>query len=192
MAVHKAVHPLQVTVGTSGHRYHVSAPCRDKGGCIQLSFGDDTFRGAFDAVDVVGNQFRSGEHFEVFMERGTELDVYQPSLFQIVEAETGFFKSALGHVLHRRGDVQLFRRVCTDVAFVRQPFQLHRSERGFVGRFLGMLGGSGAVRGCWPGACPVSFGGEVHQRISCLSSAMLSASVVCHSAPSAVMAFVES
>lgn len=54
MAVHKTVHPLQVTVGTSGHRYHVSAPCRDKGGCIQLSFGDDTFRVPLDAVDVVG------------------------------------------------------------------------------------------------------------------------------------------
>ena len=87
MRLHKTIQPREVAAGTVGHAHHIRAADGEEREQVDFAFGDDALRGARDAVDIVRNEFGTGDHFEILAPVAI-FGVNQLVFFKIIETET--------------------------------------------------------------------------------------------------------
>ena len=87
MRFYKPVHPIEVILRSGRHGDYVFSSGTHEGTGVELAFGNDAFRSIGNGVDIIGNQFGTGHHLEVFPTAAI-LGVDEHTVLEVVEAET--------------------------------------------------------------------------------------------------------
>ena len=86
MRLHKPVHPCEVALRTGRYGDDVFPSGSHEGAGIKFTFGDDALRSVGNGVDIVGNEFGAGHHFEVF-QCAAVFGVDEYTVLEVIEAE---------------------------------------------------------------------------------------------------------